>query len=186
MNSACVCLFAVVSLVLTAGCDSDGDGGGGSGGAASCPPFTKITGKSFAAEADTLTWTLTVEELPSELPFNRAEVPLDVLEYQWAVGIDPEGDGTEDYRVAVTNYAHDEAVTGDILSNTQHDLYEVTETTGLVVGDIAATISGTTFTFALDLTENPGLPAIGGTSGHRFLTQYYTGTEICGDESKGL
>ena len=186
MKLASVWLFSGLSLVLVAGCDDGGGGGDGGGGSASCPAFTKITGTGFVAAAEALTWTLTVEELPAELAFNRAEVPLDVLEYQWGVGIDPENDGTEDYKVAVTNYAHEGEVTGDILSNTQHDLYEVTETTGLIIGGIGATISGNTFTFVLDLTENPGLPAIDETSGHRFLTQYYTGTEICGDESKGL
>lgn len=172
-----------LTLALVGGCD--GDGGGGGGGS-SCPDFTQITGRSFSPGADSLSWTLTVKELPSELPFNRPDVPQDVLEYSWGVHVDPEGDGTEDFLLAVINYAHGDEVTGDILSHTRQDLWATEGAVGIITGDITVTIEGDTFTFTVAKDEDAALSGVTEASGFRFETQYHDGTGLCGDEEKGL
>lgn len=171
--------LAGLTLLLAVGCDSNGDGGGGG---SSCPDFTQITGKSFSRGADSLTWTLTVKDLPAELPFNRPDVPQYVLEYSWGVHVDPEGDGTYDFHLAATNYADGEEVTGDILSNTQQDLWAVEGAVGVITGDITVTIDGNTFTFTVATSEDPALSGVTEASGHRFEALYHDGTEVCGDE----
>jgi hypothetical protein len=184
-------LSALLFLVLASGCDPDGKGGGtgGSGGSGSspCPAFVQITDGTFSMAADALTWTLTVEELPAELTFNRSFVPQDVLEYQWGVRVDPDNDGTEDYLVAVHHYAQSEEVTGDILGNTKHEVGSIDGALIVSIDSITATIDDTTFTFTVDPMTDPGLANVTSSSGHRFVTAVYQeGTGLCEDEKKGL
>lgn len=175
-----------LTLALAAGCDSNGDGGGGGSGASSCPDFTQITGKSFSPGADSLSWTLTVKDLPAELSFNRPDVPQYVLEYRWGVHLDPDGDGTEDLLVALTHYADGDEVTGDILSHTQQDLWAKEGALGSITGDITVTIEDDTLTFTVATSEDPALSSVTESSGHRFETLYHDGTSPCGDEETGL
>lgn len=187
MNLKTMCAVAV-PLVLLCGCDPEGDGGGGGGsGTLECPAFAQITGGTFTRTAEKLEWTLTVKDLPAELTFNKTGFPQDVLEYQWGVHVDAASDGEEDYLVAVSRYAYGDEVTGDILTHTQHDLWSVDGALGSTIGSVDVTITGDTFTFTLDATEDAGLAEITESSGHRFETFYAeSATDTCQDEKAGL
>lgn len=184
-------VLTALFLVLASGCDPDGKGGGSGGdggsGPADCPAFTRISGADFSMTADQLVWTLTVQELPAELTFNRPFVPEFVLEYQWGVRVDPDNDGTEDYLVSVNHYAQGDEVSGDILGHTTHEVGGIDGALIVSIDSIAATIDGTTFTFTVDPASDPGLAGVSASSGHRFETAVYQeGTGLCGDEQKGL
>ena len=71
------------------------------GPAVTCEPFVHIVAGDFGRTADTLWWTLEVEEIPDELTFNALTVPPGFLEYRWAVDIDSDRNGAVDLRASV-------------------------------------------------------------------------------------
>ena len=149
--------FALFTLALAA----SACGGGGKG--SNCPPFAQIVGGDFGQDADLVWWTLTVAELPATLTFNQADVPANILEYQWAVDLDSDRDGETDLRVAVSHFRESgapEIVTDDPLSVASQDLWSVSGAASSISGRIGATVSGNTFRLEAVLTEDPGLAEI--------------------------
>ena len=57
-----------------------------------CPPFATIVAGDFGYLGDTRWWTLEVEQIPATFTVNQSEVPVNFLEYRWAVDIDSDGD----------------------------------------------------------------------------------------------
>ncbi len=169
---------AIAALSLIAAC------GGGSG--STCPAFTQIVAGDFSRAGDTLAWTLEVAGIPAEMTFNQAAVPLDVLEYRWAVDLDADGDGSTDLRLAATHFktASGELVAADILSVTQEDLWEVTAVTASTIGDVSATLDGNSFRFAVDAGEDPRLDQITTRDQATWTTRYQFGAtpgDACDD-----
>ena len=96
--------------------------------------------------------------MPATLTFNQADVPANVQEYSWAVDSDSDRNGQTDLRVAVTHYRQSgaaEITTGDILSETQEDLWTVAGAGSSTSGSIDATLAGNTFTLEVDVAEDP-------------------------------
>lgn len=117
----------------------------------------------FGRTADTVWWTLEVAQLPAQLTFNRAAVPAHVLEYSWGVDIDADKNGQTDLRADVSHFRQlnaAEVTTGDILSVTRENLWSVSGPASSISGSISATISGNTFRFEVELTEDAKLAQV--------------------------
>src|SRR5262245_53213045 len=133
---------AVVSAITVAvlaagvmGCAAD-DG---------CPPFAHIVAGDFGRTGDMLWWTLQVEQIPAELTFNQASVPGNFLEYRWAVDVDSDRDGAVDLRAAIEHFVTVNGApvtTGDILSQTSEDLFQVMGPVASNIGMFSASLSG--------------------------------------------
>lgn len=138
-----------------------GCGGGGSG--SSCPAFAHIVGGAFGQAGDRLWWTLEVAAMPATLTFDQADVPANVLEYQWAVDLDPDRNGAPDLRVAISHFRQSgasETSAADILSVTSEDLWTIFGAGSSTSGSIDVTLTGNTFRLEAAIAEDPGLAQI--------------------------
>ncbi|MCW5802237.1 MAG: hypothetical protein KIT31_07600 [Deltaproteobacteria bacterium] len=154
-------------------------GGGGGGGGGNCPAFATIVDGRFARTGTTLTWTLEVEELPPELPFDRDGIPSFVLEYGWTVEIDADGDGTEDLEVSAMHFKTDAPPrTAPPLSVLQVNLWTVDGAVSSITGSADATIAGNTFTFTVEESEDPALAGVTAPSQSVYATFHQVGPSI--------
>jgi len=155
--------------------------GGGLGCASDpiCPSFVHIAGGGFARAGNTLSWTLQVEELPTDLTFNQSAVPAYFLEYRWAVDVDSDLDGSIDLRLALEHFAEQggSPVTTAILSATSKDLLEVQGGVASTVGTFTATIDANTFTFETPATAAPGLSNVSARGQSTWTTSYRWGAD---------
>jgi hypothetical protein len=168
-----------IALALAPACGGSEEGAQSDG--PGCPGFATIVDTTFQ-QGDPLVWRLTVAELPAQLTFNQEDVPESRLEYRWGANVDVEGDGVEDYLVAISHFTFGEQVAGDILGNTQQNLWQIDGATKSAIADIDASIEATTFVMSVPVAAAMGLAGIGAPSRHRFET-YYTGAAgTCSDE----
>lgn len=159
--------IAALGLAL-AGC-------GGGGGDSTCPPFTKIVAGDFGLTDDTIWWTLEVEALPATLTFNRAGLPDGIVDYSWGVDLDSDRDHVTDLSASLTHYkpaGAAEIVTGDILSVTHPNLWKVSATSSMKIGDFVPSITGNTFRFEASLAADPGLAMITDRAQILWTTEY--------------
>ena len=80
-----------------------------------------------------------------------------------AVDLDSDRNGQTDLRVAVMHLRQSgaaEITTGDILSETQEDLWTIAGAGSSTSGSIDATLTGNTFTLEVDVAEDPGLDLV--------------------------
>lgn len=164
-------VVALCTLAAAAGCL----------GEAGCPKFAHIVAGDFGRTGDMLWWTLEVEEIPSELTFNQADVPGNFLEYRWAVDVDSDRNGAVDLRASVEHFAMvagGPVTTTDILSQTNHNLLEVTGGLATVVGTIDASISDNTFRFETTTAASAGLAAVTDPGQSTWTTSYRFGAEL--------
>jgi hypothetical protein len=146
-----------------------------------CPKFAHIVAGGFGRTGDMLWWTLEVEEIPSELTFNQADVPGNFLEYRWAVDIDSDRNGAVDLRASVEHFAllaGTQVTTDDILSQTNHNLLEVMGGVAVVVDSIDASISGNTFRFETTTAASAGLADVTDAGQSSWTTSYRFGAEL--------
>ncbi|MBS1120255.1 MAG: hypothetical protein H6Q90_2483 [Deltaproteobacteria bacterium] len=128
-----------------------------------CTDYMTITNGAFVRIGPKLKWTLEVVAIPPELTFNRAAVPDGVVEYLWAIDLDPDQDGHRDWQVAVSHFkgaAGAEVTTGDLLSETQEELLAVEGAVSTVTGSVDVTLVNSTFTLLLDESAGPDLPGV--------------------------
>lgn len=156
-------------FVVAIGC------GGGEG--SNCPEFAQIQGGTFSRTADTLTWTLEVAAIPAELTFDQSEVPSYVEEYSWSVDIDANGDGTRELEIAAKHYKRDgpERTVTDLVTATMNNLWRIEGPVATIVGLADVTLSGSTFTFAIDSDEDDGLDLVTPSSKFVWRTTYQYG-----------
>jgi hypothetical protein len=150
-------------------------------GESGCPKFAHIVTGDFGRTGDMMWWTLEVEEIPSELTFNQADVPGNFLEYRWAVDVDSDRNGAVDLRASVEHFAMvagGQVTTPDILSQTNHNLLEVRGGVAEVVGTIDASISGNTFRFETTTAASAGLAAVTDPGQSTWTTSYRFGAEL--------
>jgi hypothetical protein len=118
-----------------------------------CPDYMRISSGTFTRIGPKLKWTLEVVGIPPELTFNRASVPSDVMEYSWAVDVDPDRDGKRNWQVAVSHFkvnGSTEVTTADILPQTQKDLWQVKDNLMTSVATADVTLTDNTFTMIVD------------------------------------
>jgi hypothetical protein len=162
---------AVASLLLVlaataSGCDR---------AAEACDPFVHIVAGDFGRTAETLWWTLEVEDIPDTLRFNALSVPPDLLEYRWAIDIDSDRNRQTDLSAAVTHFTMQDAApidTGNILSVARADLWEVTGPLSATIANIDVTITGNTFRFEVASSAAPGLAVVSDRSQSTWTTFY--------------
>jgi hypothetical protein len=164
---------ALAICVLGAGCSA----------AQGCPPFAHIVAGDFGRTADTVWWTLEVEQLPDTLTFNQGGVPAYFLEYRWAVDIDSDRNGAVDLRAAIEHFvminADPVVVAGtQLLSQTSEDLLEVMGGLSSTIGGITASITGNTFRLEAAANETPGLATVTERAQSTWTTSYRSGAEI--------
>jgi hypothetical protein len=165
-------------LILGAlGCGSSSTGDDGPDG--ECPDFTRIAGGTFARTPATLTWTLEVEGLPTALTFDRTGLPSFALEYSWGIEIDSNVDGETDWEVSAKHFrtAGPERI-GDALSNTQQDLWRIDGPAGTIAGSVDASVSGATFTFTVEASEDPDLANVTDASQSAWTTFHQFGPAL--------
>lgn len=145
-------MTATVLMVAACGGDDGSD----------CPAYANIVGGTFARTGAMTTWTMELEELPATLPFDQTDVPANVLEYEWAIDLDPDSDGERDLELAVQHFRFSNATEMEkpILAGTQQDLWTITGPSGSISGDITATIAGNVITFVVEDSEDPMLPMV--------------------------
>ena len=168
-------------LSAVALCALGGVAAAGCLGESGCPKFAHIVAGDFERTGDALSWTLEVEEIPSELTFNQADVPGNFLEYRWAVDVDSDRDGAADLRASVEHFAMvagAQVTTTDILSQTNHNLLEVMGGLATVVGTIDASITGNTFRFETTTAASSGLAAVTEPGQSTWTTSYRFGAEL--------
>ena len=174
-------LLGAASLVVAIGCIGCG------GGVVTCDGFVHIVAGDFGRTADTLWWTLEVEDIPDTLRFNSLFVPPGFLEYRWAVDVDSDRNGRTDLSVDVINYTMLGATpvdTADILSVAREDLWEVTGDTSRPIGEITATLTDNTFRFEVASSAAPGLAVVSDRSQSTWTTFYRFGggpLDQCGE-----
>jgi len=167
-------------LSVLAACGSD-DGG------SDCPAYANIVGGTFARAGAMTTWTMELEELPATLPFDKTDVPSNILEYRWAVDFDTNNDGTTDLQASASHYKMSNAVEMEqsILMGTQQDLWTVTGPAGSVSGDVMMTVAGNVITFVVEDAEDPMLPMLTSASQGTLKTFVQLGAALsnqCKDE----
>jgi hypothetical protein len=167
-------------LVTLLACSGDGPGAG-------CPGFTEIVDGTFSRMATQLTWTLEVASIPPEFTFDRTGIPSFVLEYGWGVDVDTNGDNQRDWEVAAKHFKLDgaERVTTDPLSITQENLWRVAGAGASLAGSVNASLAGSTFTFQLDMSEDPDLANITTASQSTWTTFHQRGMNLsdqCADQ----
>jgi hypothetical protein len=166
---------AVIAICLAA------VGAGGCLGEPGCPAFAHIVATGFGRDGDVLSWTLEVQEIPAELTFNQRDVPAYFLEYRWAVDIDSDRNGAVDLRASIEHFAEmggTPIVTGDILSQTNHNLLAVMGGLATVVGTVDASIAGNTFRFETTTAAAPGLADVTDPGQSTWTTSYRSGAEL--------
>jgi hypothetical protein len=151
-------------------------------GEADCPKFTHVVAGDFGRTAETLWWTLKVEELPAQMTFNQADVPGNFLEYRWAVDVDSDRDGAVDLRVSVDHFAILNGVpvttvtTPEILAQTNHHLLEVTGGLSSNIASIDASFSdASTFRFETTTAASAHLEGVTGREQSTWRTVYRYG-----------
>jgi hypothetical protein len=136
---------------------------GCSGPVVICEAFVHIVAGDFGRTADTLWWTLEVEDFPDTLRFHQLSVPPGFLEYRWAVDVDSDRNGRTDLSVAVINYTMLGTTpidTADILSVTREDLWQVDGDVSRPIGEVSATLTDATFRFEVASSAAPGLAVV--------------------------
>jgi hypothetical protein len=146
-----------------------------------CPSFAHIVAGDFGRTADTVWWTLQVDQL-TPLTFNQASVPANFLEYRWAVDVDSNLDGTVDLRVALEHFVVMNAApvtTSDILSQTSKDLLQVMGDVASNVGTFTASIDTTTNTFRFEAANSAaaGLATVSARGQSTWRTVYQSGAD---------
>jgi hypothetical protein len=165
MRAAAASLLLAVAATAS-GCDR---------AAVACDPFVHIVGGDFGRTADTLWWTLEVEDIPDTLRFNALSVSPGFLEYRWAIDIDSDRSGQTDLSVAVTHFTMPDAEpidTGNILSVARAYLWQVTGDDAKTIVDINATLTDNTFRFEVASSEAPGLAVVSDRSQSTWTTFY--------------
>jgi hypothetical protein len=110
--------------------------------------YSDITGATVAITSTDITFTITLRNLPATLSFNQAGVPLNGIEYDWAVEFDTNNDNAPDYSMEMM-HAKDSnpPVVGGILANTDAYVYKNdTPTSRSSIVACTASISGNTIT----------------------------------------
>lgn len=167
MRAAVASLLLPLAVVATAsGCSRP---------AVTCEPFVHIVAGDFGRTADTLWWTLEVEDIPDTLRFNALSVPPGLLEYRWAIDIDSDRSGQTDLSVAVTHFTMPEVApidTANILSVARADLWQVTGDSAKTIVPVNATLTDNTFRFEVASSAAPGLAVVSDRSQSTWTTFY--------------
>ena len=140
--------------------------------------FVHIVAGDFGRTADTLWWTLEVEDIPATLRFNQLSVPAGDVEYRWAVDVDSDRNGRTDLSVAIINYRMLGATpieTANVLSVARADLWQVTDDTSRAIAAVNATLTDDTFRFEVAASAAPGLAVVSDRSQSTWTTLYRFG-----------
>ncbi len=171
--------------LLSAACGGGGgEGGGGDGGGSDCPAFARIEEGSFSRIDVSLAWRITIEEMPAALTFDQEAVQDNRLEYEWSALVDAQSDGTDDYRISVLHFKTGRGgeTTGEILENTQQNVWRIVGATASVEADAVVNVDGRTFVLAVREDEMPGLAASVDGARHHYHSWYDDGVDPCEDE----
>ena len=166
MRAAVASLLLLAVVATASGCSRP---------SVTCEPFVHIVAGDFGRTADTLWWTLEVEDIPDTLRFNALSVPPGFLEYRWAIDIDSDRSGQTDLSAAVTHFTMTDAApidTPDILSVALAYLWQVTGDSSRTITAMNATLTGNTFRFEVASSAAPGLAVVSDRSQSTWTTFY--------------
>ena len=166
MRAAVASLLLLAVVATASGCSRP---------SVTCEPFVHIVAGDFGRTADTLWWTLEVEDIPDTLRFNALSVPPGFLEYRWAIDIDSDRSGQTALSVAATHFTMPDTVpidTANILSVARADLWQVTGDSAKTIVPVTATLTDNTFRFEVASSAAPGLAVVSDRSQSTWTTFY--------------
>ncbi len=136
--------------------------------------FVDMGGATLTIDAINVTFDLTLRNLPASLNFNQASVPLNFLEYEWAVDFDTNNDGVKDYTLSASHYKLSATpVAGPLLSNIQADVWS---SAGSSLAFPTSSLIGTTgLRLTVPIAANPALANITTATKVRFHTFHRNG-----------
>jgi len=105
--------------------------------------FIDITEAFVKIDESTIMCRMKLRNLPEELTFNPSQVKDNILEYKWALEIDTNGDNRMDYEISVRRFKvpNQPEIVGDILTNTQENIWKIQGKSTKVVALVQATIA---------------------------------------------
>ncbi len=105
--------------------------------------FIDITEAFVKIDESTIMCRMKLRNLPEELTFNQSQVKDNILEYKWALEIDTDGDNRMDYEISVRRFKvpNQPEIVGDILTNTQENIWKIQGKSTKVVALVQATIA---------------------------------------------
>lgn len=136
--------------------------------------FVDMTGATLIIDATNITLDLSLRNLPATFAFNQNGVPVNFLEYEWAVEFDVNNDGVADYTLSASKYKFSATpTTGSLLSNIQADVWSAA---GASLAAVTPTLIGTTgLRLTVPISANAALGNITANSKVRFTTYYRSG-----------
>jgi len=145
--------------------------------------FIDIEEGSVEISHSIISCKITLRNIPQQLKFNNPKVGINSLEYSWGVEFDVNKDGSADYGLSISHF-HDggpEKI-GDILSNTQKNVWKIVGHSGTFVTSIDASIEGNTIVLKAEKSKSPDLANITDKSKASFHTWYNNGGSRYSDE----
>jgi len=146
-------------------------------------PVIDLQAVSVNVTDDTITATLTVGDLPSQLPVNHPDTSVGHLEYNWEVWFDVNQNNVLDSGdiiiVTLFSKSSEPSQQGSILEEGNNTLWEIIDddSNSKNVGNSDTSIEANTITLSVDKSIYAGLTAITQATPFRFRTDYYYGGE---------
>ena len=123
--------------------------------------FIDITEGSVIINDSAIVCMITLRYIPEQLSFNNPRLDLNYLEYAWGVEFDTNKDGSADYDLSLNHYYFGgPQKMGDILSNTQKNLWKKTDGSWSSLSAIDASIEGNTIVLSVEKLKSPDLANI--------------------------
>jgi hypothetical protein len=153
-----------------------------------CPGFSRILGGTFTRTDSTLIWTMELESMPSELTFNRAVVPDNMLDYAWQIDVNADNAGIADLMVSAQHFKEPgkpEKTSNDIVGMIDHDLMKIDVAANQAnsIGSFDVTLEGNQFTFSLPIATATELETVTSSAQSTWISMYRYGAvaEFCID-----
>jgi hypothetical protein len=137
--------------------------------------FVDITGAIVTVNATDIIFEITLRNLPATFTFNQVNVPLNQLEYEWAVDFDINNDSLSDYSLSLTEFKFDPTQTVGTLLNSHSMLFNtqvnVWKKNNYLTG-ASASITGNTIRLSVPKSSHTDLLSITPAAKVKIRTRY--------------
>lgn len=132
-------------------------------------------GSSSNSVSNTISVTITLDQLPSNITYNRAATPDGEVEFSWGVTFDINGDGAINQGDVELNLMHFKAPGSSVITGPISDLVAqlrlyTSNTTTQSVAVASTSISGNSITISIDKSAHSSLATISDSTLVYFLT----------------
>ncbi len=146
------------------------------------PGFIDIVDGQTIISDSLIICELSLKQLPKSLKFNSDQLLDNALEYEWGVYFDNDSDGKYDISFTVSNWGFPEKaeVVGEILKNTQSNIWRVGNEGGSEIGDLNTEVKGDKIILTTTYYSRE-LNAISSNSKIKYQTFFNNGLEVLND-----